>query len=463
VVSKILEDNDYKKLNEILSKKLDVSYEAIYGYNYNTFLSGLSASSIAKSRFLSLFLLLFSPFTILILLFKKNKKNIKNSDLTVEEWRKDTFEEYYKSIVKKLDINVTRLLYDKRAYNIDNRDSNSYNIIKINDYIEKKILLKILFFIISNFKFQILLCKLSLKYDVNVFYIFIKCLIAYIKFQSLAINLNTKVYLSANDLNAHILKYEILHKFNTKYIVVQSSMRVNNSLVYKGSDLVYCYGSCQAKLYNDITNTFRDIILSGSIKNIPYLKNDNIKKYDIMFVEQFADYSNIKYASNHNYIKLLSYLIRFSEDFPNYRILYKTREEKRINRTDIDVYEDILNKLERTSIIINDKGDSYDQVQSSRLVTGYFSALCFESIGLNIPNIFFYYDNYDFELFDFKNSDEDILVQDNSYEIFKDSIFNMLNKNDNTQYFKKYKLLYMNQDRYMVDSICEKIEELIIQ
>ena len=94
---------------------------------------------------------------------------------------------------------------------------------------------------------------------------------------------------------------------------------------------------------------------------------------------------------------------------------------------------------------------------SSRLVLGYYSTLVFESIGLNVPSLFFYYDNYKYEIFDYAKSENDILILDDSYKAFEDSVLKKLIDDNPLEYFKKYKHIYMNQDQDMINTISKKI------
>ena len=289
---------------------------------------------------------------------------------------------------------------------------------------------------------------------------YIKFIFAYIKFHSNAKYINTKVLISALDFNSHLLKHEIFSKYNIKYLCIQSSIRTKEFFDYKSADIIFCQGKHQSNIYKVATSTFKDIITIGSIKSAPY--NVKLKKeFDILFAEQYYDFDTLSYASNQSYIKILTNLIEFSKEYPQYKIIYRTREEKRLKKPNLEIYETILKQLEDSNIIIDSKGNSYEKVLKSKMVVGYFSTLCFEAIGLNIPTLFCYYDDYKFDLFDLNNSEEDILVKDSSYSAFKKSILHKLKEEDSIDYFSKYKRIYMDQNSNTINTICNKIEDII--
>lgn len=451
-------DETYIKIVNILSKEFSLSFDAVHGYNYNTVGNDLT-NVIAKNTFLSFVTLLVLPIILLFALFKRNSTIDKQSDIVLEEWRDDVYKKYYIYISNNLSnkYKISRLLYEKRAFNVIDSDDKIFRILKINDYIDKKSLLKIAKVCIMNWKLLFLLWKLTSKFNLNMFYVYTKFLLVYIKYNSVATLSNTKIYLSAYDLNSHILKHEIFIKHNTKFILMQTSMRIQKDLMYKGGDRIFSYGDNQAALYKHFTNRFNNVDCVGSIINAPYVNNHVEKRYDILFVEQLADYTAIQHASNKSYKTLLSNLIRFSHEFPEYKILYRTRERRESNLIS-SIYSDIFEDLNNSNIIIDIIGNSYEKVISSKMVVGYYSTLCFESIGLNVPVLFCYYDDYDFELFEFKKSSSDILLRDSSYMLFQESVLNMLNNAENNTYFNKYKSIYMNQNEDIISAIGEKIK-----
>ena len=456
-------DKDYAELLDILSKEFEVSFDAIHGYNYNTVIAGFS-NLVSKNRLLSFLMLLLSPVLIFFSLFKRNNISPFESDIVLEEWRNDVYKKYYKSIIHNLDqkYKVVRLLYEKRAYDVLDHDDNIFKVFKVNDYIDKRIIIKVLKVIILNVKLYYILYKLSKKYNINMFYIYVKFLLVYIKYHSIASCSNPRAYLSGYDLNAHTLKYEIFLKYNIKMVLMQTSMRVNDSISYKSGEIIFCYGSNQGNIYSRLTNNFKYVVGIGSIMNSPYLNMNYEKEYDILFVEQLADYTTTVFASTDNYFILLSNLIKFSKEYPQYKILYKSKLLPRTKNMQLSItHKIILDELEQSKIIMDNKNDSYEKVVKSKITIGYFSALCFESIGLGTPTLFCYYDNCDFELFDFKNSGNDILLRDSNYELFRKTILDSLQAKDHNVYFNKYKQIYMNQDKNIARTISRRMEELL--
>ena len=453
------DNTSYIKLVNFLSKKLTISYEAVYGYQYNISLED-QKGIFSKSKVLSFLSLMVFPLLIVLLLFKINKKNKIESHFTVEEWRNDSFSLYYKEIVEKFPdtITISRLLYSNlEKSDCEESDKKQYNVFYIKDYIDKKTLIKI-FCIILNPKFLFLLLSSIVKNKNNVCYMLLKFLASYIKLASIASNLNTKIYLNANDINSHILKYELFKNSNIIYLLIQSSIRDQDGLKYKGGDIIYCYSEVQAKLYRDNTNNYQEIISIGSIKNNTNF-NDNKKIYDILFVEQFGSRDRV-YGKRADFIKMLKHLIKLSYEHPELNIIYRGRPEKRIqNNKAFEIYKPILSKLNKSNINIDTEGSSYEKVKKTKLVIGNISTLCFESIGLNVATIFFYYRQYNFELFDY-NGSKDIVIRDDSYEVFKERVLYFLNHQENYN-FEKYKLMYMNQNEDIVKIIADQIKKYI--
>jgi len=455
----IKHDRMYRGYIELISKKLNVSFESIHGYYYNS-LKFDSNNNIYKKNIFSVVLIFFLPFILLFTLFKINNKKKQKSDIVFEEWREDTYNDYYKFLIEKLVLKykITRFLSTRIAFNTIKHKY--IEIMKYSDYISKKTVLKILKFYFFNFRLIIGFMKLSEKYNMNFIYLFIKFIFAYIQFHSYAKNINSKVFITALDFNSHILKYQIFSQYGIKYFCIQSSTRAKYFFHYKSADIVFCYGKYQSKVYSSHSSNFKEIIPIGSVKSAPYYGKINKKKYDILFAEQYYNFDNLMYAKNRHYIKILSNLIKFSKKYPQYKILYRTREEKRIKNNNIKVFDNILSELKNSSIVIDSEGNSYQKVLESKIVIGYYSTLCFEAIGLNVPAIFCYYDDYEHDLFDLKNSRDDFLLRDNSYNIFEMAILNKLNM-DNNKYLLKYKEIYMNQSKNTLNLICEKLEKVL--
>ena len=408
-----------------LYNNLNLSKKAVRGYFFNT-QKDYKNNKFYKNKFFGFLLFLGFPFYLILKLLKKNPKLPKFTEIGVEEWREDSYELYYYKLknIKRISINKNL----KRELNIL-------------DFTDKKSLLKILKLYLSpKFIFETIKNR-------NFFEV-VKLLYAYHYFNAIAKYTNIKIYISAHDLMGHILKYEILKKNSIQYILIESSIRISNMIKYKGSDIIYCYGSQQAQFYKDMTNNFQKVKEVGSIKNDKYLKNNIKIKYDVCFVEILLDCNKQKYEfySNEAYIKLLDNFIQLAREYPNLNFLYKRRIDKL--QKNITYFDDLIKQMETISNIkISYDKDSYKKIKESKIVIGNLSTLCFEAIGLNKPVLFFYYHNKVNEWFDLKNS-KDIFTQNSSYEIFRDRILYYLNNPQNYD-FKKYKKIYMNQvDNY---------------
>ncbi|QUX94506.1 hypothetical protein C0J08_03350 [Marinomonas sp. CT5] len=442
-------------LISLISKKFQVSEKSVYGYLYN--LTDHAPDSILWGRkiiFSFLFFILL-PFAFLT---RKNKRNKEKVDVVFNIWnyniRKNSYNQYYLSlddILKKEGVK-TKLYINKAPQNA----FLEYGDYISSDYVDKKNFVFRFLSVFFDFKFFFKIIGFSLKENVNFLYLFVRFFIGYIKIISFCKNINSSVYCSANDIEAYLLLHEILKKNNVKYILIQSSLREQYHLLYKGADYVCCYSENQRNMYMHESNDFKNVVSCGSIKNLEFLNKKVPVKYDVMLVEQFADRSGFAYASNEAYVDILKNYIRFSKEFPEYSFAYRVRPEKREERRHIKLYDSIFEELEQSKIILDSEGSSYEAVKSSRLVIGYFSTLCFESIGLGVPALFFYYDDFKYEIFDYNNSSDDFLVTDSSYEIFKASILKKLKENNN-EYFEKYKPIYMNQKESVVDDLLDEI------
>jgi len=405
---------------KFITKTLSISSNSIKGYFFNT-QKDYKNNKFYKNKFLGFLLFLGFPFYMIFKLLKRNPKTLNFTNIGVEEWREDSYDLYYYKLK-----NIKRISINK----------NLKREVDILDFTDKQSLLKILKLYL-NPKFIFFVLK-----EKNFFEI-VKFLYAYHFFHTLAKYSNIKIYISANDLMAHLLKYEILSQYNIKYFVIESSLREKDYIKYKGADIIYCYGSQQAEFYKDKTNNFKIIKEIGSIKNDKFVNKNYQIKYDIIFIEQFGDASNSDKYSNESYIKVLENLIKLKKEYKDLNILYRTRAEKRKTKSHVKVFDEVFEKLEKSGIILNWEGNSYEKVMESKVVVGVFSTLCFESIGLNKPTLFFYYWDYPCSIYDFENS-KDIVITDDSYEIFRDRILYYLNNPQNYD-FKKYKKIYMNQ------------------
>mgnify|MGYP005991802005 CR=1 FL=1 len=119
--SNVRYDPMYRSLLKTISKSLNLSEKSIHGYNFN------SLKSDSKNR-----------------LFKEYTK----SDISFEEWRDDSYSDYYKHIIDSLNCKykITRFLSAKSAFNT----VSSYQIIKYTEYVNKNIVFQILKFLLQN-------------------------------------------------------------------------------------------------------------------------------------------------------------------------------------------------------------------------------------------------------------------------------------------------------------------------
>lgn len=453
----IQDDIEFKSIIGETSSSFSISNEAITGYFYNEYM--FKESRIEKYYIASFLLLLLVPFLLFFIWLKKNKKNKKNTDILLEEFNQETFGKFYQVFVDKLKNTYVLTRFINYKY-VKKNDSN-YNTIYRDDYLDKRAILKVIKYILSNIYIHYRLYKISKKYQINFIILMIYFLGNYIKFSSFAKNAKIKLWISAFDYNAHLLKYEILQKYNIKFILLQESLRSDTFMSYKGSDIVFCYSIIQKNEYLNNNNKFKKIIPIGSIVNMKYLNLNVPKVIDYIFIDQRLDYDYYKLEglSNKSYKKLLENLHSFKLEFPEYKIVYKTRSGKYIKN--IEKYDYLIEKLKNIGIVIDDSKDSYSILLQSKVCLGYTSALCFESIGLNVPALFFYYDKYTSKLFDYKKSDEDILVLDDSYESFRKSMLFLLNLDNQKKYFDKYKSLYMNQTENSIEVIMEEVNLIL--
>jgi len=455
----IINEVIYKSFVDKIAQEFNVSYNAV-GFHFKK----IDDSGQNVSWFKSITIFLVFPIYLLFLLLKKNSKVYK-SDVTFEDWRNDVeYDQNYRKIAEKLDKKVvkSRITLSNSPYTHDSLDSkNIQYMLNKNDYINKYVVVKTLLFIIKNINIAIQLFSLNMEYKKSYIHFFSIILRSIIINHSIIKYANTKVYVTAYDINAELLKYEIFKQYDVFFIIIQSSIRGTNLTKYKAADILYCYGENQKDIYMADNTSFKEVKCVGSTRNSNYLKSTNHNiKYDIFFPEQYVDFSHTTYASNQSYIKLLEHLILLSKEYPMLNIVYKTRN-KRGSKKCISIYNEVLDKLDKSGIEICCDGNSYEMVRDSRLVIGYLSTLSFESIGIGTPSIFYYYDDFPIEVFDFKNSKNDILVLDSSYSAFKKAIFDSLDSDNHDAYFKKYKQIYMNQDQDIINTICDDILNLI--
>ncbi|RDL44021.1 hypothetical protein DN730_10315 [Marinomonas piezotolerans] len=441
---------------DCISEKTNLEKDAVYGFFYNFILFESKSDKVSRSFFLSFLVLFFVPIR---LLFKFNRKNKSFHDVAFNIWNDDykvkVYEEYYKDLVSLLGL---KSIFHLNSFSKKERVGDKEYVAQ---YIDKVLVLKLLFNVCFNLKVLRQCYVLSRLYKVNLFYVLARFMNVFFKSHGLAKDIRVKVYVTANDLSASLLNYFMFKKFGIKYILIQSSLRDSRLLQYKGADIIYCYGEHQKSLYDSKVNQFARIVSCGSIKNANYLNKKTIKEYDVLLVEQYSDKSDYIYSTNESYMKILKNFIRFSQEFPNLKLVYRTRPDKRSQRGRIKIYDSIFNELENSSIEQDSEGASYDRVIRSKLVIGYFSTLCFESIGLGVPATFFYYNDHQFEVFDYDNSGEDVLVTDSSYEVFKNKLLDRLNS-DNSDYFSKYKSIYMNQKDGLIETISEDIKKSVL-
>ena len=439
--------------NENSFRTLENYFESKYSIPKNilqdTIIRELVSSSNKKVSLLKyygfIFILLVST-----IFYKKKKKH--KGDILFDNFTITAYNRFYKHIYENLE--------NKKMSYLSSEISEQYptdiSFVKTNKLYERKISFKIIFNeLFGYFKYK----SMSKKFGIDYLYISTKILYWLAKYKTDIDNVNYKLLISNGDNYYNAIRYYIYKQSAIKQIFLfQNGTRGANIhniskdyCVY--SDYYFAHGTKSILLQKGMNAKKK--IPFGSISLLPYLKSKQKElKYDIVFLEQMTPHRDklfegkeVKNATFENYMLILEHLAKFSNEFPNLKILYRVISVKR------DVYPDLVKeideRLKNSNVIIDEHihNNSHEAIINSNVCLIYSSTVGFEALGLGKKVLFFNYNNLDFVL---SKKDEIGVVIEKSYETFKKKVLYVTN-NDNHKiqdYYNQRKKIFMNTRSY---------------
>lgn len=378
---------------------------------------------------------------------------------------------FLKNIFKIKSIIKADILFDNsvsRWIEVNDIVSNEIKTFNLHKYIDKsydvRTVVKILIFLFKNFYILLLLLYISIKYRVNYIAHFHRLLLEILENESLVQYINCSIYFTSNMDACSFIKKEQFNKAGMKIFLMQIVAIDYYISSYIAADIFFAFGQNQIDIALRVGSKFDEVHSIGSLKSIEKSKK-TAEGYNMVFIEQVANFDEITYTSNAEYKNLVYNLIKFSEEYSDVKIAFLSRiqfrysiRDKIINQHFKTLYED----LEVSNIKIVHSENNYPYVKQSNLVISYFSTLCFEAIGLDSLGLFCFnnpVNNYEL----LYNVEDKCILSDSSYELFKERVLYMLNIDKKTKenLIENMKINHMNTSEKSLDIVLSSIKSHI--
>lgn len=415
----------------------------------DTIIRELASSSRLKIDFFKYYSFIALLFVSILL---SRKKKYMGGEILLDNFTENAYERFYQYIKNEhKEKQFAYLSKEKSAHYPINTD-----FIKISKFYERKIAFKIFineFF--SYYKYK----KLSKIYGVDYVTLVVKLLHWTARYTSDVENIKYKLLISSGDNNYNAIRYYIYKKNAIKNIFLFQNGTRGAGLHNISKDYcVYCdyyfaFGTQSISFQSGMVAKKK--IPFGSISLMPYANNlKTSPQYDIVFLEQMTPHhdkeyegKNLKNATYENYMLMIDNLVKFSNDFPALKILYRITTLGKRNFYP-KIVEDINLKLYGSNVIfdIDIHKNSYEAIINARLCILYSSSVGFEALGLGKKVLFLNYNNLDFV---FSRTEETGVLTDNSYMLFKEKLINLLKDDKKTdKYYADKRKFFMNIHGY---------------
>lgn len=381
------------------------------------------------------------------------------------------FTAFLKNIFKKKSIIEIDILFDNsnsRWVEVNDIVSNELKTLNIYKYIDKnydvKAIAKIFFFLLKNFYLLLLLFYISIKYKINYIAHFHRLLLEILENESLVKYIKSSIYFTSNIDACTFIKKEQFNKAGMKIFLMQIVAIDYYIASYVAADVFFAFGENQIDIALRVSSKFGEVHSIGSLKSIEKSKK-TVEGYNIVFIEQLANFDETIYTSNAEYKNLVYNMIKFSEEYNEVNIAYLARIQFRYSILDKvfnKYFKKLYKDLDASNIKMTYLENNYPLVKQSDLVISYYSTLCFEAIGLNsLPLFCFNYAVNNYELL--HNIEDKCILLDSSYELFKERVLYMLNIDKKTKNFliENMKKNHMNTSEKSLEVVLLSIKNHI--
>lgn len=315
--------------------------------------------------------------------------------------------------------------------------------------------------------------KLSKDLDLNCVLLVLRIFKHIATFKTDLNGVNTKVLLSANSNAYTSLKYYIYKKQIKNILIIENGVVVSKSARCDGEWFTYCdtffgMGKNNKENIGMVCSDFQyvgSVLLANSIYELDIDNQKFDKEFDIVFMEQYivedTDTHKIDY-----YFTALNYLAIFSKKFPQYKIGYRVRASRELEKHEsiqkyIEKYDKIIND---SNIILDDKisKNSYESMLKSEIVIFYSSSIGVEALALDKKVLCVNFDKKHFCRF---TEEESIgMLYEKNYDLFEAKLLYLLDGDfkEKITYFRNLKSQYIEQKENLIDDMVEYIKNEVI-
>jgi hypothetical protein len=423
-------------INESNRKKLFNKNRLKWFLNYLLFML-----AIAFSGFIDFIL---SPF----------KKRVKVDVIYEEMWKKNgLYRRFYKYIDKELQNSTVRtVLFNHPA---PTKELFSVNIEGWNGEIINRRYSAFIFeagevnrVIYKDFLFFFKLWQISK--NINITYLYIRFLRKIVLYKSQIHKIKANHIIMAADYYWNPIKYHQFKKNIKNIILIQHNMKtniINNTFQY--SDLHLLHSRDAIKNMEGFGNS--KLLPVGSFQLIPFIEKVDLK-YDIFFINQTVHDNLTNIYTLLDQKKLIEQFEILIENFSRYlsehkhiKAVYVAKAKDR-EKTPFTEVKYRLSNLTNIDFYATYGSDTFQLLQQSKLVINMYSSVGREAYGLDKRVLWVNY-KHSCSTFGQNIEKEELhtLIDDNSYEIFKDRVDLLLSDNEEVkQHFKNLKEEYMN-------------------
>ena len=312
----------------------------------------------------------------------------------------------------------------------------------------------------------------SKKSKVNLIMMYLRITRRIIFYKAQTYNVSANVLIGANDYYWNPTKYYIYKNngFNN-IILLQHNYKhdIDANSLYIYCDIYFADSKNALALSKYIIA--REKYSIGNVQLSPFVKNEkNYIRNDIFVVHhpiKSSDYDNSSGLTNQALLEMyelfLSHLETFAEKFPQFSIVYVSKKFKDHKILYFNENKDRFKDINNIECVTKYGKETYDLINSSKLLINIFSSLGVQAYGLNKRVLWININNI-LDSLGLPNTKEDIdIVVEDEYDVFEKKLLNLL-QNDSKEmeeFLENKKQEYMNIQENPAIVVANKVLELL--
>jgi len=381
-----LKDKSLKYLMNFLSKNFNMKLKDIEFYIQKKFFFSYNLNQNKFENKINIFyapkyLVLYLIFYFFFLFKKKTEYKKQKYLLLIDEVYEQTNLNYYKKLINCYKKNQVCFRSNVENLKIKNASQIKWSLFNCN---------KPKNFISIGFKLLFISFFLTFKYKINFFYIILIFLKDYVFFDSLYSKYQFKniiryIHYFSNNIERAILQKKYP---DSKINLIQKNID-NYAQIgwFYDCDNFFCF-SKKSQVVRKNGNIGKIIPVGSFIMDSRFYINKSKKKYDKLDIIYFGgnNLHPVSYYDNHKdyakcYENHLDWLKKLSLEFPNLKIGFKHHGTK-------DQFYEKKYLNDSKIIFVDDKINSYDLINASKIVLSFCSTMVIEARSLNKPAFF---------------------------------------------------------------------------